>query len=45
MEEKIRTRIEELKKELEKFVNDANVRITAYNAIIAELESLLKQAS
>lgn len=42
MREKITQRIEALKAERERFVQQANGQIGAYNGAIAELEALLK---
>ncbi len=42
LEEKIKARIEALKEEQRKFVEEANARLTAYNAAIAELTQLLQ---
>jgi hypothetical protein len=41
MEEKVQARIEQLEKELDQFVVQANQQVAAYNAAIAELKKLL----
>jgi len=42
--QKITARIEELKAQRDKFISDANTQIVAVNAVIAELEALLKDS-
>lgn len=44
MLEKIEARIKELRAERDRFVQQANAQIGAYNGGIAELEALLKPA-
>lgn len=41
LDERVKQRIEELKKEREQFVANANAQIGAFNATIQELEKLL----
>ena len=42
LETKIKNRIDVLKAELKKFVDDANTSISAYNVAIKELEKLIE---
>lgn len=42
MEEKIKARIEQLKQELQQYLAQANVQVTAYRSAIGELEQLLR---
>lgn len=41
LEDKVKTRIEEVKQMRDKFVAQANIQISIYEAVISELEKLL----